>query len=468
MKVTCILLALLFLLVSVTPLLAAEDFNNLSLTIYNQNIALIREVREVVLDAGKQIIKLTDIPSKINPTSVQLNALTDPDSFSVLEQYYKYEPLNSSTLLNKYLGEEIRILTRDGNLYEGYLSNYDVNQIILVKDKKAGPVYVIERSDIVSIEFPQIPEGLATEPALVCYVESKDAGSKLIELSYLTQDINWSTNYVANISQDEEYLSLNGWVTVENRSGASYESGKLKLIAGEINLEREEYDRADTLKALVAESAPQFEEAGLFEYHIYTLGRGVTLEDNQTKQISLLNAQGIPIEKIFIYEGAAYRGYYYDNWRNQSYNPDVSVYIEFDNRDEYGLGIPLPKGKVRVYIADEDDILQFIGEDSINHTPRDEKIRLSLGSAFDIVGERKIVDHKKISNTIYQDTYEITLKNHREEPAKIKVIERQWGDWKVLKSNSDYTKIDAYNIEFNVEVPENDEVKIVYTAEYRF
>lgn len=468
MRIIFIVLLLLLFSLNTKLSLANEASDSPCLTVYNQNFALVREIREVTLDKGRQIIRLENIPSNINPTSIQLKSLTDPDSISILEQYYEYEPLNFSLLLSKYLNKEIRIITKNNNLYQGYLSSYSGNQIILVKDKETGPVYVIDVSDISAVEFSKLPEGLTTKPTLVFYIESKVSGAHKIELNYLTQCINWSTDYVASISKEQDYLSLNGWITISNKSGTSYNSASLKLIAGEIEQEEKMFREVEMLKTTTVPSMPQFEEREFFEYHIYNLERKVTLENNQTKQISLLNVQEIPVKKLFIYDGALYRSYYYDNWRNQGYNDKVSVYLELENKDEYGLGIPLPKGKIRVYMADQDGTLEFIGEDSIDHTPKDERIRLSLGNAFDLVGERKIVEHKKISNTVYQDTYEITLKNHKEEPVEVKVIERQWGEWEVLKSNFEYTKTNAYMIEFNVEVPANDEVKIIYTSQYKF
>lgn len=461
------LFLVLALCLTTESLLAKDGLSKeLYLTIYNRDLALVKEIREISIEQGKQVLRLSDIPSGIIPTSFQLRSLTEPNNLVVLEQYYEYEPLEPSNLLKRYLDKEIEIITKNGNLYRGVLASYDNAHVILIG--KAGPVHMINRNEISVIGFPELPKELNTKPTLICYVDNRNVGSQKVELSYLTRGMNWNADYVAGISKDERSLSLNGWVTINNNSGIDYDFHSLKLIAGEVKSEEELIYRVDTLKAVAAESIPQFKEEGFFEYHIYTLQRSGTLKNNQTKQLSLLSVNDIPIKKVLVYEGALYRSYYYDNWRNQGYNPNVSVYIDFINKEEYGLGIPLPKGKIRVYMTDRDDMLQFIGEDSISHTPKDEKISLSLGNAFDVVGERKIVEHKKISNNIYQDTYEIILRNHKEEPVEVKVIERQWGDWKVLRSNIEYTKIDANTIEFDVEVPANGEARVTYTSEYRF
>lgn len=469
MKYLLFLLILLLLFSSEGSLSASGIIRKeINITIYNQDIALVRDLREVKLEKGRNIIKVSDVASRIDATSVHFKSLTKPEDCRIIEQNFEYDLVSSDKLLNKYIDQEIKVITRDDNIYRGYLLSYDSRQIIIAQDKTNGPIYMVDRENIRDIEFPQLPEGLITRPTLVWEIESLNSSEHLIELSYLTRGINWRADYVVNISKDEKTLSLNGWVTIDNRSGTSYESANIKLIAGEINLEKETY-KVDELKlALMAETPPQFEEKSFFEYHMYTLKRKATIKNNQTKQISLLSVQGIPMEKRYVYDGKLYRSYYFDNWKGLDYNPKVSVYIKFKNSSDSGLGIPLPKGKIRVYKADDDDTLQFIGEDSIDHTPKDEEIELLIGAAFDIVGERKVIDHKKIANNIYQDTYEITVRNHKEEPIKVSIIEHQWGDWKILKSNYKYKKIDAYKIEYEVEVPKNGETKVTYTAEYRF
>ncbi len=469
MKSLALVLVFLFIVSFIKTLPANEMIRKeIDITIYNQDIALIRDLREIKLEKGKNIVKVSDVPSRIDTTSVHFKSLTKTQDCRIIEQNFEYDLVNSDKLLNKYIDQEIKVITRDNAIYKGYLLSYDGRHIIISQNRTNGPIYMIDRENIRDIEFPQLLEGLITRPTLVWEIESLDNNMHLIELSYLTRGINWQADYVANISKDEKILSLNGWVTIDNRSGVSYEYAKVKLIAGEINLEKEAY-KVDELKmAIMAETLPQFEEKSFFEYHMYTLTRKATIKNNQTKQISLLSVQDIPMEKRYVYDGKLYRNYYFDNWKGLDYNPKVSVYIGFKNSSDSGLGIPLPKGKIRVYKTNDDDTLQFIGEDFIDHTPKDEVIELLIGTTFDIAGERRIMEHKKIANNIYQDTYKIIIRNHKEEPIKVSIIEHQWGDWKILKSNYKYKKIDAYKIEYVVEVPENGEKEVTYTAEYRF
>lgn len=469
MKSLALVLVFLFIVSFIKALPANEMVRKeIDITIYNQDIALIRDLREIKLEKGKNVVKFSNVPSRIDATSVHFKSITKPQDCRIIEQNFEYDLVNSDKLLSKYIDQEIKVIARDNAIYKGYLLSYDGRHIIISQDRANGPIYMVDGENIRDIEFPQLPEGLITRPTLVWEIESLDNNVHLIELSYLTRGINWQADYVANISKDEKTLSLNGWVTIDNKSGVSYEYAKVKLIAGEINLEKEAY-RADDLKmAITAEALPQFEEKSFFEYHMYTLTRKATIKNNQTKQISLLSVQDIPMEKKYVYDGKLYRNYYFDNWKGLDYNPKVSVYIRFKNSSDSGLGIPLPKGKIRVYKTDDDDTLQFIGEDSIDHTPKDEEIKLFIGTAFDIVGERRITDHKKIANNIYQDTYKIVIRNHKEEPIKVSIIEHQWGDWRILKSNYRYKKINAYKIEYEVEVPENGEKEVTYTAEYKF
>jgi hypothetical protein len=442
-----------------------------NLTVYNQNFALVRDIRLLNLNEGINEVRFIDIAASIEPTSVHFKSITAPDRCGILEQNFEYDLVSADKLLLKYIDRKIRITTQDDNIYTGYLASYDGIQIVLSEDMEKGPIYMVVRENIRNIEFPQLPEGLITKPTLVWSLLNNKKGRHEVELSYLTKNINWLADYVAAVSDDEKSISLNGWVTVDNRSGTSYENASLKLVAGDVHRveERQVVRKAEyALKAAGTAVPEQFEERGLFEYHLYQLQRKTTLKNNQTKQISLLSTPKVSINKVYTYEGALYRWYYYDNWRGQQSNKKVAVNIEFKNSEANGLGIPLPKGKIKVYKADIDKTLQFIGENQIDHTPKDEKITLFLGNAFDIVGERKITDHKKIANNLYRDSYEISLRNHKKEQVTIKVIEKQWGDWTVLEKSHDYKKEDANTLVFEVKVPADGETKITYTSEYKF
>lgn len=442
-----------------------------SLTVYNQNFALVRDLRTLNLKEGTNLVRFTDIASQIEATSVHFNSLTDPTGCSILEQNFEYDLVSADKLLWKYIDKNIRVITKDDNSYEGYLSSYDGNQLVLAKDKEKGPIFMVNRENIRNIEFPQLPEGLITKPTLVWSLANEKSGPHLVELSYLTGGMNWSADYVASISKDEKSISLNSWVTINNNSGTGYANANLKLVAGDVHrvTQQPQYQK-DTLmtERKYAAEAPQFQEKSFFEYHLYTLQRTTTLKNNQTKQITLFTAPQVSVEKIYNYDGALYRWYYYDAWEKQPCNKKVTVNLEFKNSEKNGLGIPLPKGKVRVYKADTDNTLQFIGEDQIDHTPKDERVTLLLGDAFDVVGERKIIDHKMITSNIYQDSYEITLRNHKKEPVTVNIIERQWADWKILDASHKYTKKDAFTLEFPVSIPKDGETTVTYTAKYKF
>ncbi|MFH1902460.1 MAG: DUF4139 domain-containing protein [Candidatus Omnitrophota bacterium] len=472
MKKIMLVLGICFVLFGNSVAFGQEmERKEVSLTIYNQNFALVRDLRYLNLKEGLNQVRFSDIASQIDATSVHFKSLTAPDECSILEQNFEYDLVNADKLLQKYIDQEIKILTKDSNFYQGFLSSYDSTQLVLVKDKEKGPVFMVNRENIRNLEFPQLPEGLITKPTLVWSLANTKSGRHLVELGYLTNGMNWRADYVASVAKDDKNISLNAWVTINNNSGVGYENAGLKLIAGDVHRVTEQPPVQRGVMMREAKSmagGAQFEEKSFFEYHLYTLQRKTDLKNNQIKQIALFAAPKVPVEKIYTYDGALYRWYYYDNWRKQPCNKKVEVKLNFKNSDQNGLGIPLPKGKIRAYKADSDDTLQFIGEDQIDHTPKDEKVSLSLGNAFDVVGERKITDHKIFATNFYRDSYEITLRNHKKEPITVKVVERQWGDWNIIQSSHKYEKKDAFTLEFNVPVEKDGETTITYTAEYKF
>jgi len=440
---------------------------SVSLTVYNQNFALISDVREGKIKKGRTVLKFDDVASLIDPTSVSFSSLKYPTSLNVIEQNFEYDLLNPDKLLSKYINLPIQVITKDGDVYRGKLLSFNREQLIV--EGKKGNVSMVNRENIRDITFGEIPEGLILKPTLVLEIENKKETTHLIQLKYLTDGINWKADYVAELSPDDKKMDLTGWVTINNRSGATYKDAKLKLIAGDVRKIKKyrSYDMMKVEKA-VAAGAPQFVEKPFFEYHIYTLQRPTTVKNNQTKQITFLTAPGISVNKKYIYDGAVWRYYHYNNWRRVPYNDKVEVHIVFENKKENNLGIPLPKGKVRFYKRDTDNTTQFIGEDYIDHTPRNEKVELTLGNAFDIKGERKIIEHKKISSRVYQDTYQIKLRNHKKEKVKIEVIEHLYGDWEIVKSSQKYEKVDASTIKIVVDAFPEKEVVITYTALYKF
>ena len=312
-----------------------------------------------------------------------------------------------------------------------------------------------------------MPENLISQPTLVWLVDNDPATTRKIEASYLTSGISWRADYVLTLNENDTRADLTGWVTIDNKSGTSYRNATLKLVAGDVNRVREEVPyRGRMLKTAMAEAAPQFREEGFFEYHIYTLERPSTIKNNQTKQIRLLQAAGVPVKKELLLNGD--RRYFYAPSGEQDNNSKVGVFLEIENRKSSSLGMPLPKGTVRVYKQDSDGSLQFAGEDAIDHTPKDEKLRVKLGDAFDVVASRKQTEWKKLASDTYEAAFEITLRNHKTEDVVVKVVEPVPGDWTMLSSSYPWKKGDAFTAEFSIPVPKDSESKLSYRVRMRY
>ncbi len=437
------------------------------LTVYNQNFALVKDQRYFDFDKGINNLQFKDVAAMIEPTSVHFVSLTSPESLTILEQNYEYDLVNASKLLSKYIDKNIKVVSEDEQVYEGTLLSYDNANLII---SSSNGLQMVSRPDnIRQILFEKLPEGLITKPTLVWQVNSVNKGRQLTEVSYLTKGINWECEYVTVLDKDDKKIDLDGWVSIDNKSGATYNDSKLKLIAGEVKRaeEKTRFD-ANLMYEAKATGAAQFEEKAFFEYHMYTLGRKTTVKDNQTKQISLLNAFGVPVNKEFIFDpskGKLGWRYYSDN--DETIKENIRVELELTNSKSNNLGMPLPAGKVKVYKKDQEGSLQFIGEDKIDHTPKDEKIRLYIGDAFDVVGERTRTDYKKEFRTI-RETYEISLRNHKEEEVTVNIVEKVWrySNWQKANASEKWEKKDASTIEFKVKIPKGGEKKITYTVKY--
>jgi hypothetical protein len=446
----------------------AED-EGVDLTVYNQNFALVKDRRSMQLESGVNQLRFSDVASQIEPTSVHFKSLTAPESCVIQEQNYEYDLVNATKLLSKYIDKKIKILAEGGLVYEGILMSYDENNIVISDEQDKSLNMISRKENINNIEFTELPEGLITKPTLMWQIANDKAGRHLTEVSYLTKGINWLCDYVVVVDKDDKNIDLSGWVTIDNKSGVSYKNAGVKLIAGEVHRAKEEgmYDRYAMRMEEKAGGAPQFEEKAFFEYHMYTLQRKATLRDNQTKQITLLTAVGVPVNKLFIYDPALDYGWYYNQESQTTNEQKVKVKMELVNSQANNLGMPLPKGKVRVYKKDTDGKLEFIGEDAIDHTPKDEKIRLYLGDAFDVVGERRRIDYKTFGLTA-DETIEISLRNHKDEDIEIMVVEHLWRymNWQITSKTHDFTKKDAQTAEFKIPVPKNSESKLRYTVHY--
>jgi hypothetical protein len=442
-----------------------EDQTALAVTVYNVNLGLVKDQRKVRLQDGTTELLFTGVASGIIPASVSIVPLSDPGSFRILEQNYEYDLLSPERLMEKYVGKEVTL----------YQKNPQTEREETVKatllSMNGGPVY--RTGDGITfghpgrVILPGIPENLHSRPTLAWLLENRGSRERSVEATYLTNGLTWRADYVVNLNDRSDRADLNGWVTIDNRSGATYPDAVLKLVAGDVNRVREEqvYKRRD-MKMEMAAVAPQFREEAFFEYHVYTLERPSTLKENQTKQISLLSAEKIPVVKELVFRGNDY--YYRGEYGEIGRNEKVGVFLEIVNRKENGLGMPLPKGTVRVYQRDPGGSLQFVGEDSIDHTAKDENVRVKLGEAFDVVGTRKQTEWRKVASDTYEAAYEISLRNHKNEDVTVRVIEPVPGDWTVLSSSMEWKKTDSGTMEFVVPVKKDGEAKLTYAVRMRW
>lgn len=434
---------------------SAGKGGEVAVTIYNNDLGVVKDVRTLSLKGGRTEVRFTDVATQIDPTSVHFKSLTAPSKVVILEQNYEYDLVSSSKLLEKYVDQAIQVFTKDGKMYEGALLSFDENSLVLGPERTGGPLSIIQRQDnIQNIQFPSLSAGLVTRPTLVWQVDNQQAGDHRCEVSYLTSGINWHAEYVAVADQEDKRLKLDGWVSVDNRSGATYEEAKLKLVAGAVHRVEETQVPYAAMREKGVEGAapaPGFEEKAFFEYHLYTLQRPTTIRDNEIKQISLFPGAEVSVNKIYTYDGAREA-------------KKVRVSLEFKNSKDAGLGIALPAGKVRVYKEDVDKSLEFVGEDRIEHTPKDEKVRVYLGDAFDVVAERVLKDTKRISDRVREDSYEIKLRNHKDMKIEVTVIEHLYGDWEIIQRTHEFEKKDANTAEFKIPVPVNGETVLRYTA----
>jgi hypothetical protein len=438
------ILFLSVLIFSITINLFAEG--KLSITVYNSNIGVIRDTRTFDMTKGISEIRVTDVPSQIDPTSVQVKF-----EGTILEQNYQYDLASLDKILKRYIDKKVRVTGKDTNL-EGILLSAQGN--LVLKDA-AGKLIMIPNYNEYKISVDELPEGLITKPTLVWLVDNPKAGKQNAELSYITDGLNWHAEYVVVLDKTDKNCNVNSWISLDNQSGAAYKNAELKLIAGNVNrVEKEKtlrgsFDFVDFSRAST-ESAPQVEERPFFEYHIYEVQRPVNLENNETKQISMFDAQNIKSDKIYTY-------YMYNQ------NKDVNVTIDFDNKKNNNLGIPFPEGKVRIF-KDDGKSVEFVGEDMIKHTPKDETIKLKIGKAFDLIGETTEKQTTKVGEHLFKKEIEIKLKNRKDEDVVIDVESMPGGTtWEILKSDIPFEKIDAYRVKFKVEVPKNREKSFEFT-----
>jgi hypothetical protein len=470
-------LGILFVFITQTTAIAdeivstLEDQQDVAVTIYNEDLALVRDQRQVNLPQGPVDLALREVSARIRPETALLRSLTRPGGLTILEQNFDFDLLTPRKLLEKYVGKVVQLVRTHPETGE---DRYETARVLAANDGvvlKIGDR--IETGVPGRLVYPDVPANLRDRPTLVVSLDNAQAGQQTTELTYLTGGLGWRADYVAKLNTEDTALDLSGWVTLTNQSGTTYRNALLQLVAGDVNRVRDDMRlRGDmVMEATMAKAAPQMSEEALFEYHLYTLQRPTTLKDNQTKQISLLNATGVAVKKEFRLQGSPY--YYRGQQGDLGQKLKVGVFVEFNNRKKDNLGMPLPKGVVRVYKQDQQGRPQFVGEDRIDHTPENETVRLKLGDAFDVTAARKQTDFRKLSgdsryNYRFESAYEIKLKNAKDEAVTVTVAEPVPGDWRMLQESHPHAKPSADTALWKIRVPAKGEAVLTYRLEVQY
>jgi len=456
---------------------------------YNPNFAwqvpgyaIVREDRLVSVAQGAGELRFTDVAEFMDPTTVSFVDLTSPAGTQVLEQAFRFDLASADKILERYVDKTIAFeTTKDGAVVakiEGKVLS--VNQGTVVLQTPDGTLRYVSTRDP-GLRLPALPDGLLTRPTLVWKLAAQQGGSHVARTTYKTAGLTWRADYNVVLNADATKADVGAWVTLLNMSGASYKGAKLKLIAGDVNVVRPPRFPARMMPptgAPTAAAAPGFTEKSFFEYHLYTLPYPTDVLEASTQQIALFpTAHDAAVEKVMVYFGlpeAASWGVFSeprtDRDIRSSADPKVDVYVRWRNEKANQLGMPFPKGKVRVFQKDDaDGSLEFIGEDLIDHTPRDEVVLVKLGQAFDVVGDRTQTDFRMdTGRKTMTDSYRITLRNHKATPVKVVVREPmfRWTNWEIVTNSDPFAKTDAHTIQFEVVVPPDGEKTVTYTVRY--
>lgn len=450
-----------------------NDQQEVAVTIYNNNLALVKDQRKLKLTSGLVSLAFRDVSAQMRPETALLRSVSAPGSLSVNEQNFDFDLLTPQKLLEKYVGKTVVIIRTNP------ATGVETREEAQVLSAQNGTVLKIgERIETGMpgrIVYGEVPANLRDRPTLVMSLNNSNAQAQSVELSYLTGGLGWKADYVVELNPNDDKLDMSGWVTLNNTSGASYRNAKLQLVAGDVNqVPQSDIMFKGNVRA-VASMAPMQEkkmsEESLFEYHLYTLDRPTTIAENQTKQVALLSATNVPVRKEFLLAGSDY--YYQGGYGDLGQKIKIGVFIELDNKESSHLGMPLPKGVIRVYKKDAAGNAQFIGEDNIDHTPKNEKVRLKLGDAFDVTADKKQTDFKKVAGTskynyIFESAYEIVLKNAKKEAVTVKVQEPMPGDWSIMSASQAHTKGASNTAIWNVVVPAEGKTILTYRALVRY
>jgi len=448
-----------------------NDQQSVAVTIYNNNLALVKDQRKINLNSGLNSLALRDVSAQIRPETALLRSLTNSGSFTTLEQNFDFDLLTPQKLLEKYVGKNVTVAR--------------VNQATGVETTEQATVLSANNGVVMRIGnrietgipgriiYDDVPANLRDRPTLVTKLNNKTASTQTVELSYLTGGLGWKADYVAELNAKEDSIDLSGWVTLTNTSGTSYQNAKLQLVAGDVNTVRENYPRPAAMhKTLaMAEDSAGMAEESLLEYHLYSLERPTTIAESQTKQVALLSASNIPARKELVLRGTDY--YYGASYGDLGQKIKVGAFIEFDNKEAAKLGMPLPKGVMRVYKKDSQGNAQFVGEDQIDHTPKNETVRLKLGDSFDVTADKKQTDFKALprpakGNGLSESAYEIVLKNAKKEPVVVTVQEPIPGDWKILKENHASQKAASNTAVWKIEIPAEGKTILNYRVQVKY
>ncbi len=450
------LIKLFFLFFLYPAILVFAQNSNVSVTVYNQNLALVRQTFSFQLEKGEQNIRIEDVAKSIDPTSVHLHSLNDPKSLTILEQLFEYDLIASNKVLSKFINQTIQLIDSKGNLIEGKLLSTGSDLLLANENEE---ITLIKNKDIHSIKFPKLPDGLNTKPTLVWLVKSEKKKTHQLEIEYLTHGMNWTTEYVAILNEEGTQLDVNAWISIDNKSGKNFENANVSVVAGDLNLTRSrrptpQYKTMAVSEASYAQDVSQQEQ---FEYHLYRIDRPVSIGNNQLKQIRMFKADGVDVTKKYVLNSRE---------RDQR----LQVYLRFKNDENNSLGLPFPAGRFRVY-QDKTNTGIFLGEANIKHTPEQEWIEILMGAAFDLVAERKQIRVDRIGKQQLRESYEIIIKNRKSKTVAISVIENLLyratnSNWKIIASSHEYSAKDARSIEFKINIPAKKETKLTYTVEY--
>ncbi len=422
---------------------------DIAVTVYNDNLGVVNEIRSLDFKSGIGQLSFTDVPALIDASSVRFDLVGGGKSVTILEQNYAYDLVGPEQMYAKYIDKQIELTDEKGNIYKGTLLSYSGGSAIIREE--SGRVKIVSLGKITEVNFPVLPEGLITRPTLLWKYNSSTSGKQNCNVSYQTSGMSWTAEYVGVLNPTENQIGLSGWSSITNNSGKTYENAKLKLIAGTINRAQRPmmYAKGRTTEMFadgLAASAP-FEEKAFFEYHMYTLPRNATLADKEQKQISLFDPAKGTVAKEFLY-------------RPSADTKAVKVMVKLKNSKESGLGMPLPAGRVRMFKADTDGMLVLLGEDQIEHTPKDDSLKVDIGTAFDITAEEKTMNITRVSNNVEERDFEIELRNRKSEGVTVRVEKDLWSYWEVLSSSLPWKKQDAQLVSVSVPIKANEVVTL--------